>query len=353
MSNFEYVSGEIPLREDLHTLGDNAGPLIPLKEASEQLSAFSAVNPLQQTAWDQTSLGELKLCPRRYQLSILQGWTPFHTNNHLTFGLHYAKANQVYQGAKAKGASHTEALQTTVTQTLLDTWDSKLGRPWPSEDSSKNRGTLVRSIIWYYENFEDDPLETVVQSNGLPATEVSFRLDLGYQAPDGVAYTLTGHLDKVVTFQNQTWIVDQKTTRSSLDASYFARYTPDNQISAYSVAGRMIFDSNIAGVIIDAAQILVNGTRFQRGFIQRNEYQLDEWLKDVYFWIKQSEIYAEVGYYPMNDKNCGNVSIDPKTSEISYGCPFREVCACNNPETRDLLLHAHFKKRVWDPLATR
>jgi hypothetical protein len=71
----------------------------------EPLSAFSSSNPLQQIAWDQTSLGELKLCPRRYQYSILQGWTTHYTNNHLTFGLHYARANQIYQAAKAEGKS--------------------------------------------------------------------------------------------------------------------------------------------------------------------------------------------------------------------------------------------------------
>jgi PD-(D/E)XK nuclease superfamily len=298
-------------------------------------------------------LGELKLCARRYQLSILQGHTPHHINNHLTFGIHYAKSNQTFHKARAKGQDHVRALQTTVVQTLLDTWDSALGRPWPSEDPNKNRGTLIRSIIWYYEHFENDPLEVILMDDGEPATEVRFRVSLGFNACTGETYSLTGHLDKVVRGAGKTWIVDQKTTKSSLDPAYFARYTPDNQVSAYAVAGRMIFDEDVEGVIIDAAQVLVGGTRFQRGFIPRNESQLDEWMKDTGYWIRQAERYAVDNYWPMNDKACGNVHLDPKSGEVSYGCPFREVCSSNSPETRELLLKAHFKKRVWNPLATR
>ena len=50
-------------------------------------NAFLRDPPALQHAWDTVSTGALKECPRFYQLSVLEGWTPKSLNIHNYFGL--------------------------------------------------------------------------------------------------------------------------------------------------------------------------------------------------------------------------------------------------------------------------
>ena len=59
---------------------------------STENSAFSKSLPGLQIAWDSTSLGTLKECPRKYQYSIMLGKQPREISVHLTFGLYYHAA---------------------------------------------------------------------------------------------------------------------------------------------------------------------------------------------------------------------------------------------------------------------
>ena len=49
------------------------------------------------------------------------------------------------------------------------------GAPMEFEDTIKTRFTLLRSVVWYLEQFENDPCETVILADGRPAVELSFR----------------------------------------------------------------------------------------------------------------------------------------------------------------------------------
>src|SRR5438046_4651295 len=64
-------------------------------------TSLSVVQSGMQLAWDSTSMGLLKECPRKYQLSILEGWTPKRTSVHLLFGLWYHGALERYDHAKS------------------------------------------------------------------------------------------------------------------------------------------------------------------------------------------------------------------------------------------------------------
>ena len=96
------------------------------------------------------------------------------------------------------------------------------------------------------------------------------------------------------------------------------------------------------GGIIDAAQVAIDFTKFQRGFVDRTKGQMEEWLADIQFWIKQAERYAEEDYWPMNDTACHHYG----------GCDFRGICN-KDPSMREQFLRSHFEKRRWDPLEKR
>lgn len=292
-----------------------------------------------QFAWDSTSLGWLKTCPRMYQYYMIEGWKPKGTGLHLIFGQWYHSALELYDKLRQK-QDHASALRAVVHDLLKWTWID--GKPWDSGDGNKNRETLVRTIIWYLEQFENDPARTVILSGGKPAVELSFRMELDYGPAAHQPYVLCGHLDRLTSFQDAYYVMDRKTTKSTLGQYYYDQYDPDNQMTLYTIAAKVIYNTPVKGVIIDAAQIAVGFSRFGRGFTYRTEEQLDEWLDNARVWFRQAEAYAREGFWPMNDKACHNYG----------GCAFRKVCS-KTPSMRQRFLESDFDKKPWNPLEVR
>jgi hypothetical protein len=309
-------------------------------------SSFSAVMPGLQLAVDSTSLGAYKTCPYLYYLSIVCGWKPKAESVHLTFGLLLHRAREIYEHAKAEGEAHDEALDRALDWTLKATWITELRRGWISGDPTKNRLTLVRTIVWYLDKYgQDDPFKTVLLASGKPAVELSFRFDSGYTyASTQERVLFCGHLDRLAIFNDDFYIPDIKSTGHTIDGSYFAKFTPDNQFSMYTLAGKIAFAVPAKGVVLDAVQVLVTGTRFQRALVPRTEQQVQEWLEDSYQVLSEMEQSARSGHWRQNDRACHN----------QYGrpCDFREVCQ-RPREARQQWLAVAYKKRVWDPLQRR
>ena len=154
---------------------------------------------------------------------------------------------------------------------LTITWDEKKNRPWISDDPNKNRLTLLRSVVWYLLQFADDPIETVRLANGKPAVELSFRFDSGYTTSNGENILLCGHLDRLAMLNNKAFVLDRKTTKSTINSSFFDKFSPDNQMTLYAIAGKVVYNIQIEGIIVDGAQIAQSFTRFLRGTVPRSE----------------------------------------------------------------------------------
>ena len=317
-----------------------------------------------QFAWDSTSLGYLKTCPRLYQLTILEGWSHKSESVHLRFGGEYASALEFFNHRRAEGASYDDAMRLTIGHTLERIED------WIVDESSKagkykNPSTLISLLVDYLDHFRDDPCQTYIKSDGVPAVELSFRFELDWGPEyrrreyidelgsdaeiidNSQPYLLCGHLDRVVTFNDQLFVMDQKTTGTTLGDRYFDQYEPNNQMTLYTLAGQVILDAPVKGVIIDAAQILLEKpNRFARGFTYRTRDQLDEWLLDLRFWLNIAESFAESDYWPLNDTSCDKFG----------GCKFRGICS-KSPEVRDQFLRADFNQLEpdarWTPLRSR
>lgn len=305
-------------------------------------NSISQISPRFQFAWDSTSLGAFKTCPRYYQLAILEGWQPRDMSVHLIFGLHFHSALERYDHLVFGGMDKDRALREVVKYVLEITWDSAKRRPWLSDDPNKNRMTLLRSVVWYLLQFRDDPIQTVRLANGKPAVELSFRFDSGYSTRQGESILLCGHLDRLAELNDKAFVLDRKTTKSTINASFFDKFAPDNQMTLYALAGKIVYNVQIEGIIIDGAQIAQTFTRFMRGVTPRNEANLEEWYYDLGQYLGMAELFAANNYWPMNDKSCG----------MYGGCPFRKICSLP-PSVRGDWLKADFTRRVWDPLQVR
>ena len=329
-----------------------------------------------QFAWNSVTLGLAKDCARKYKLAFINGWQRQGQSHHLVFGMHYAKALERFHKLRSDNIPFDAACNVVVWQALTDTWldrNCKLcggkgffithapstgftepgtpynpikcenchgtgeveGRPWDSFDSVKNRQNLIRSIIWYLEEYRNDPCETVILEDGSPAVELKFELPLTSEI------VLVGHIDRLVNYAGGIYVQDQKTTGGALGAYYFNRYNPDNQMSLYSVASKVVYKTPVQGVMIDAAEIKVGFTRFARGFTYRTETQCDEWLRDTEYHIKETWRAVEAGY-PMRDTACQKYG----------GCQFLGICS-KDERVREEFLRSDFEKVEYNPLDVR
>lgn len=361
--------------------------------ATHRRSPFSASLHNFQTAWDSTSLGLIKECPRKYYYQIIQGWQSKHFSVHLKFGQLYHAALEAYDHhaaslGKLEGGltddEHHEGVRVALLRALkesgtysqptcvtcggtgkvplhpdrpdlTDTWHNcevcagtgKIGEktwePWRSEDPYKNIWTLCRSIVWYCDHFRHDQLHTVVLSNGKPAVELSFYFDIGDVAGNPIG--MCGHLDRVTASPADNFrksIQDRKTTKGQLNANFWQGFNPHNQFTLYTAAGALHYEQPTWGITVDAVQVLVNSSSFQRQFIPYPPALVNEFMVEAKYYIGQAAEFAAASFWPKNDKSCGSYG----------GCAFRRVCS-KAPSFRQAWLEADFTTFRWNPLEVR
>src|SRR6266404_5490773 len=191
-----------------------------------------------QFAWDSTCLGYIKQCPRLYQYTIIDGWSPKDESVHLRFGGEYHQAIQEYDIERANGTSHEDAIRSAVRDLLIRTAD------WYVDEETKagnykNRRTLIQLCVDYFDFFADDPAQTFILENGKPAVELSFKFELDWGPKfEGMEdqqvtqpYLLCGHLDRVVTFSDHLFVLDHKTTTTAPGPYFFNQFEPNNQMT--------------------------------------------------------------------------------------------------------------------------
>jgi CRISPR/Cas system-associated exonuclease Cas4 (RecB family) len=300
------------------------------------MSQFSQSNPRLQLALDNSSISMYKDCPRKYYYGIVEGWRPKHESAVLAFGTLFHAGVEELARARVHGADHEAALRSALRAVLPKA--ATLG----FSDPARNPFTLLRAITWYADHYRNDPLETVRLADGRPALELSFRFELPLETASGETFIYCGHIDRIATLNGAPYCIDYKTTTAALSDNYFARYSPNAQISGYMYAAKVLFTQPTQGFIIDAVQLGVSYSRPQRFVAPRSAEQLDEWLENTIEWIKRMEQSADSGSWPMNEESC-----------TKYGsCQFREICN-KTPGVRDNFLHTGFRRDRWNPLESR
>ncbi len=312
-------------------------------------------------AWDSTCLGALKQCPQYYKYTIIDGYVAKDENIHLRFGGEYHFAIQDFENFRANGLQFEDALRETIRLLLqrIKDWDPDTGT---KAGTYKNPRTLLQLVVDYFDNYREDAAKTIILENGRPAVELSFKFELDF-GPVGTYdamidgklvtlpqqnYLLCGHLDRVVDINENIMVIDHKTTTSSLGDYWFKGFAPNNQMTLYTFAGKVVMDMEVKGIIIEGAQIGLEQftTKFVRGFTYRSDDLIDEWLVDLEYWLNAAEAFANADHWPQNDQSCG----------MYGGCRFRDVCS-KNPSVREHYLKSDFiqlpEDERWNPLKAR
>jgi len=305
-----------------------------------------------QWAWDASSLSMLKRCPREYYYGQLLGLRRKYKSAPATFGGAFAKALETYEISRPK-AGHGVALSDAMQAAAV-------ASDGMEDHKTRTKDALMRSVAAYLNHHESDNLETVLKTDGEPAVELHFKVPLGQIAPElpPEGATLCGYMDRVVRFQDNAYVLDNKTTGASISTekgseAYFRNFTPDNQVTAYTFAAREAFGIPVRGVIIDAMQIAKTKTEFARQIIHRTTKQVEEWRRGLNVWVRQAVLSSaalldaktdeeKLSLFPMNETSCHKYG----------GCSYRGICG-RDPSVRQAFLETDFEVREWNPLVPR
>jgi hypothetical protein len=76
--------------------------------------------------------------------------------------------------------------------------------------------------------------------------------------------------------------------------------------------------------------------------VDLDEWDYQEWQKDVESAIREILQYEQNGYWPKRTGACSNYG----------GCPFIPICVAP-PKMREQFLESNFKTEFWNPLEER
>ena len=279
---------------------------------------------------DSTGVDDYRTCPRKYLYNSLRGLAPEIPSVHLVAGGAFAKGLEVARGAFWKDHLPPEDALAKGALALI----KEYGDPVPYEDHKKNLPKTLDALSAYFEHFgwEEDYITPFENS-----FEGTFALPLPIHHPqtnDPLIYT--GRCDLIGQFQDNIWIVDEKTT-GSVSASWSRSFGVRGQLIGYCYAAREM-DLPVAGAI-------VRGIAFTKDFsfaeviCPYGNWQLEEWMDNLLITAQQMiDDWMMCKWRKVLGSACG----------FYGGCSFIEACQSKHPEG---ILESIFVERKWDPLS--
>ena len=161
-----------PLTNELREERDRSY-LVPLSESRNPRpnSSFIPGTKLQYV-YDSVSLKLLQGCLQRYHRKMVEGWQESETPPALAWGRDFHTCMETYHKCVAHGLDHETALRRAARLAAL------LGEGLQSLDTTRSKETLIRSVVWYLDEYKDDPMRTALLPDGKPAVELSFQLPM-------------------------------------------------------------------------------------------------------------------------------------------------------------------------------
>lgn len=299
---------------------------------------------LSPNAYDATRLRDLLLCRRRFKLAHILQLERAHRNS---FNIHLEWGKAWHETVRAYDTARATAVAAPINVAIQRAFD--LTKEWPVDTGvrTKSRETLVRAIIWYDDQFgANNPLmPLMVEGNG-PAFELNFRFPLFADQPNGPL--LCGNLDGIVEFGGEIWILERKSTATTLSGFYWDKFDPNVQVDVYCVAAHLLWPQwQIKGVLVEACQTGVTFARFERKLFRRSPARLEETLASLQREV--ASLLRDLSEYGEDSEE----TFGPRyaSCSIDNGCPFRDICQ-TDPSMREWEIATHWQRRTdpWDPI---
>lgn len=260
--------------------------------------------------YDNSQLQQFKSCQESYRLKYVEQLRKRQENkdeHDKNFG------SAIHAGLEAfyKGGTEAEAID-----------KFKLGYPEQlnQEDLAKTQENGVTLISSYIKHYKEEDTKWTIK-----AVEVADSFEI---AP-GVPFTVK--IDLIVEQQGCIYFVDHKTTGKAFNWTYWNRFEPNSQVTAYTAYCQAKF-GECSGGIINGLQLGYRKNKymgepagfhcsFQRQLFNRNREQIQAWKEDTLRWITSLEGAKQEAsnVWMKNEGNCGY-------------CSYKEVCISVNCE---------------------
>jgi hypothetical protein len=364
-----------------------------------------------QWCYDSTSLTLLQGCLRKYNFRLLQGYQPRELPPPLSWGRDFHTCKETYHKCIASGLDHETSVLRTAKLAML------LGERLLSLDTSRTKETLVRSVVWYLEEYRDDPLKTALLPDGSPAVELSFMLpvfdlevgptdelpplsltdilnELDYsptphqlieivrggrklfgklipgkmefhaehfdaclEAFYSITVHFSGHIDRVVHFGDEVFVTDYKSSKYALTSDWIRGFDRSIQFMGYYTAAQIM--SSLPNTVFPSppAGVIVDGLQLGVTFTRFARFPLRYYPSTAEEFLQNFEALVRCKAEP-----AARLGLYPFESESECN-HFRRRdgtggCefrrVCNLPApAREQELKKGFLKSTWDPSQSR
>ena len=363
-----------------------------------------------QWCYDSVSLKLLQGCLRKYDFKLLQGWQWTDLPPALAWGRDLHTCLETYHKCRAYGLDFETSMKRVARLAAL------LGEQLQSLDTSRTKETLVRSVVWYLDEYKDDPLKTAMLPNGKPAVELSFLLpifDLEVGPTDELPepdireieewarqqeprvslsqvteilrggrklfgklvwsgadlppewvksfYTITihfsGHIDRVVHFGDEVFVTDYKSSKYQLTLDWIKGFDMSTQFEGYYTAAHILASQPNSVFPSPPAGVLVDGLQLGVNFTRFSRFPLRYSASVADEFLSNFEALVRCKAEP-----AARFGLYPREAESECnhyrrmdgtgGCEFLPVCKAA-PAAREYELNQRFVKSIWDPSQSR
>lgn len=281
---------------------------------------------------DSTAMTTFMTCPRKYFYRIVLGYTPKTTQPYFAFGSAYHKFREtltLVMDSKLDGKSYTEEQALLLASAAAISYADKHLKTPIKGTSSFDFLTLDRlklSLVTSFKHWKEERKRGQIK---VLAPEQPFSIQL----PDGT--WIAGRYDEIVSWNGRLWVRDFKT--SSKQGPWYERgLEPNDQFTRYAYAASQLSGKHIQGVVVE---VLFNsktqGPEIKTYTTGRTKSQIDNWLKEHLWWVKQIDSCRDVDMWPMNPKSCAM-------------CEFHKVCKAPSESGQMSVLKTDFKHSPWD-----
>jgi len=313
---------------------------------------------------DNSTLEKWQTCPRAFYYYAVEGREK-PGSPALNFGRACHMGWEVFN-RHGIGKAQVQKVRETLTEHFI-------ANPQPADDY-RNLEYGIKVMEEYAQKYNISRCSTV-EHNGEPLVEFPFSLNIGeVEIKNKLAYSAekllgeeacgkchigrstplyvnklfffwSGKIDAIVEFDDRRWVMDHKTA-SMAGPTFYNDFYLAQQMAGYVWAVRNMFDFDVEGLLLDAAETrrptkTGKGLQFNRQFYTYDKWICDEFMLDVKSQIGSCVDQLVTGYFPKKTKWCMG----------KYGaCPYHDVCVMQ-PDRRNAVLHSSNYGNVhWSPL---
>lgn len=311
--------------------------------------------------YDNTRISDARRCFRFYFFRHVMHWKRSGVSElALAFGGGWHAAMDVLWPTIADGEKRHYTIEASYSA-FVKYW-TEAGMPPPEEIdlglqeqlSPRTPMNALEMLSGYY-----DKREKTIKELEILEVERPFAVPLHSQDP---TLFYVGRIDKVTKpRKSRVRGIEHKTTtamrldggkKHKIAGNYLESYSPNSQVDGYNYALNMLYPDLDVDVWVDAALVHKVGEDFQFITVERRLEQLDSWLSDTHWWIRQieremdtmmeespSDPYMEA--YPKNTNSC---------FDFNRACPYLDLCKARANPLSYGGPPPGYEHAVWNPL---